>query len=179
MTHNMTRQEFLEFVKPGMALILRGAPGAGKSTLVEGLDRATTMPSYNSATNLEDVHVASADLHRYVDGVYTFDPSKNDEAHAGCLRDFIDFAQTKLTHKSVIVCDNTNTSPTDMAPYTAVARAYGWKPVVVTVLTDPEVAAARNVHGVPANRVYDMYDRVKRTMGHVPSRWTQITVEGA
>jgi hypothetical protein len=47
-----------------------------------------------------------------------------------------------------LIVDNTNTSAIEIAPYVALAAAYGVKVELVTVLIDPNVAAQRNTHGV-------------------------------
>lgn len=173
---HMTVAEFVATVKPGQCLVMRGAPGSGKGTLVEAV---------RTAANLDGrVFVASADYHRMIDGVYTFDASKNDRAHAACLRDFISFADSTDPsfgsgypdhRKDVLVCDNTNINVQEIAPYYAVAKAFGWDPLVVTVQTDPEIAAKRNRHAVPAAHVHHMADRIGRFQ--LPGNYRQVVVE--
>lgn len=172
----MTVAEFVESVKPGQALVMRGAPGSGKSTVVEAL-----RDELARRTPRGRVFVASADAHRMVDGAYVFDASKNDQAHGGCLRDFITHADqadeccvTEM-ERDVLVCDNTNVNVQEIAPYYAVARAFGWEPLVVNVQIDPEVAARRNQHGVPANHVHRMADRIARF--NLPGNYRQVTVQ--
>lgn len=168
--HNvMTRAEFLrDFVEPGMAIILRGAPGSGKSTVVDAL---LSQGKYF-------VEWCSADHHRMKDGKYVFNPAENDNAHGGCMRDFVGGATVFNKEDSVLVVDNTNVMMMEAAPYFSVAKAFGWKPVLVTVLADPETAASRNTHNVPSEKVRDMAKRIEDGNRHVPHHWTHIYIQG-
>lgn len=175
-SHPLTVAEFARFVAAaeadghGLALIMRGAPGSGKSNVVTAVKAAM-------AERKRLVAVASADAHRMVDGKYVFDRDKNDDVHAACLRDFIHSATVgdRYGHDNdVIICDNTNVNTAEIAPYWAVARAYGWFPLIVYVEADPVVAAARNTHGVPAAKVQDMADRIQRFK--LPGVYRQVTV---
>lgn len=162
----MKAQEFLNsFVLPHQALVFRGAPGSGKSSLVQELAKRFTRIAH-----------CSADHHRIVNGVYVFDPKKNQAAHHACLVEFTEAART-ASQWDLLVCDNTNVNLHEAAPYMAVAGAYDWKPVLVTVAADPEAAAKRNLHGVPDLKVKDMYDRIQRSLPHIPKYWAQITIE--
>jgi tRNA uridine 5-carbamoylmethylation protein Kti12 len=170
-SHPISADEFVSTVlQPQMALIMRGAPGSGKSTVVAAVKDAM-------AARSKQVAVASADAHRMVEGRYVFDPKKNDDAHAGCLRDFIHSATVgdRYGHDNdVIICDNTNVNVAEIAPYWAVARAYGWQPLIVYVETDPEVAAKRNIHGVPDAHVHRMAGRIREFK--LPGMYRQLTV---
>lgn len=162
----LTRPEFPQFVKPGMAIILRGAPGSGKSSLLEGI---------REAGDVKNVLVSSADSFRMVDGVYVFDKAKNGEAHGACLRDFIYNAGVLgVKETDIIVSDNTNINVQDIAPYISIAGAFGWQAVIVNLEADPEIAAARNLHGVPPAHVARMHDRMNRFK--LPTAWRQVSV---
>ncbi len=172
-SHPVTPDEFVALLQPGTALIMRGAPGSGKSTVVDKLKARAAAAQPRKLI----VGVASADAHRMVEGKYVFDPKKNDEAHGGCLLDFIHSASVGDRYGKdydFIICDNTNVNLQEVAPYYAIARAYGWHPVVVNVETDPTVAAARNVHGVPEAHVHRMADRIARF--RLPGNYRQVTV---
>jgi hypothetical protein len=126
-------------------VILSGISGSGKSTIAMAL-----------ATNPENGKVwrCSADDH-FVDedGVYKFDFTKLGDAHAACMFKFADLMhEEKMGTGGVVdtlIVDNTNTSAVEIAPYVALAAAYGVKCEIVTILIDPVVAAQRNLHGVP------------------------------
>jgi hypothetical protein len=130
-------------------VIVRGISGSGKS---------------HYASSLAATGVVSAD-NFFVgeDGVYRFDPSKLPLAHAECMLQFIELMREPPTHRLVqftelmreprthrlVVVDNTNTTVAEIAPYMAVAAAYGWHAEIHHVHCDVRVAAARNRHGVP------------------------------
>lgn len=48
-----------------------------------------------------------------------------------------------------VVVDNTNTTVAEIAPYAALALAYGHELEIVTLDCDPAIGAKRNTHGVP------------------------------
>ena len=161
----MNIDDFVATVRPGDALVLRGVPGSGKSTLVKKLSL-----KYRVA-------VASADSHRMVEGRYVFDPTKNGEAHSACMRVFTSRATAEaFKEESVLVADNTNIEVADCAPYYALASAYGWNTKVVTLFADPMVEADRNVHGVPAPRVKEMAERLEKVTPHLPRRWECVEI---
>jgi predicted kinase len=171
-SHPLTVAEFAGFVTAceaegrDLALIMRGAPGSGKSAVVDAV---------KAGIGWDRAFVASADAHRMVEGKYVFDPKKNDDVHAACLRDFVNEATAEPDRRrSVLICDNTNVNTAEISPYWAIARAYGWFPLIVYVETDPGVAAARNTHGVPVAKVLDMADRIQRFK--LPSVYRQVTV---
>lgn len=119
-------------------VILIGISGAGKSTYAKTLPRPI---------------IVSADDFFMVGGEYKFDPSKLDAAHGRCLAAFIETAREyggrTLESEPTLVVDNTNTTLAEIAPYYAIARAYGHQVRIVKFICDPHVAAARNRHGVP------------------------------
>jgi len=120
-------------------IILRGIPGAGKSTFIRR--------KYSKAV------VASADHFFEVDGEYHFQPHKIGEAHGECFRNACAAAQAQVP---LIVIDNTATSAVEVAPYVLLGQAYGYDVQIVTLLVDVNVAAARNVHDVPLAAIKSM-----------------------
>jgi predicted kinase len=122
-------------------VIMRGIPGAGKSTWVRD--------------NMPGALIASAD-HYYTgpDGVYRFDPNKIRDAHNYCLREFL--THLMLGGPQDLVVDNTNVKVFEVAPYYRLAEAFGREVEVVWVDCTADVAAARTVHGVPLETVLRM-----------------------
>ena len=114
-------------------VILRGLPGCGKSTYI--------------GQNFPAAVVASADHYFMVDGEYRFNPALLGEAHGACVRRVIESAQSGAP---LIVVDNTSLSVAEIAPYVAIAQAYGYDAEIITLRCDPVTAANRNIHGVPA-----------------------------
>jgi predicted kinase len=147
-------------------LILSGIPGSGKSTYVK------------SALVGQKAVICSADTYftrNSDDGTYKFDPSKLGLAHGECLKNYAECIRdgSKL---DLIVVDNTNTSELEIAPYVALAAAYGVEVDLVTLLCDPSVAHARNVHGVPLAGCQAMDRRIRDRQ--LPPFWniTQTTI---
>ncbi len=134
--------------------ILRGVSGSGKSTY------AKKVPGV----------VCSADDFFMNEGTYRFNPRFLSEAHAACLRRFVGLM---IRRRSAIV-DNTNTRVIEMAPYVALAQAYGARIQVVTILCDPLVAAKRTRHFVPESTVLKQHQRLMRE--ELPSEWPHIWV---
>lgn len=135
------------------AIILCGIPGSGKSTYAR-----KTYPNHV---------ILSADNYFMIDGVYRYDESKIQEAHSDCLRRFVHECEWGCHN---LVVDNTNTKVTDIAPYHAIATAYGYEVNILVIEADPEVAFQRNVHGVPLEMCRKMALRLKGLV--VPSWWS-------
>ena len=136
-------------------VIMRGCQGSGKSTYVK-----------DNFTNAD--FVVSADSYFEVNGVFRFDGSKLQEAHNRCLRLFVDTVQRGV---QTVVVDNINSLPVHFAPYGALAEAYGYRVRVVTLMIDPEKAAARNIHGVRLKKVLSVHQDVWKRLGTIPNRW--------
>jgi predicted kinase len=129
-------------------LILRGPTGAGKTT-------------YVSLKLGPRVIVFSADkFFTDTGGVYRFDPTRIGDAHAWCYRQVLKAAPLVYEEDTLLVIDNTNISAWEIAPYVALANAYGLDWEILTFWVDPLVAARRNVHGVPASAVMEMHRRL-------------------
>lgn len=137
--------------------ILQGISGSGKSTFARTLS----------------ADVVSADNHFMVDGEYRFDPSRLPDAHAECLMTFL----ACLSSGRNVVVDNTNTTAVEVAPYYALAQAFGADVEIVRVACDPATAAKRTTHGVPEAAVYAMHRRLESFSG--PPWWSIRTVAGS
>lgn len=123
--------------------ILRGISGSGKSTY--------------TTKNHPNAFVASADKY-FVrkDGTYVFDGRALRQAHDWCKAQFESALQRS---EDDVVVDNTNTTLRELNFYVDTAIAYGYTLNVVRLVVDPKIAAARNQHGVPADKVQQMQDR--------------------
>ena len=137
-------------------IILQGVSGSGKSTFSRSLG----------------VDTVSADAHFMVDGEYRFDPSQLSDAHAGCLMAFL----ACLSNGRDVAVDNTNTTAIEVAPYYALALAFGADVEIVRLECDPAVAAKRTTHGVPEAAVHAMHRRLRAFEG--APWWTVRTVDG-
>lgn len=148
--------------------VYRGLPGSGKST------RATAALDEPSKVGCSK-GIFSADK-RMVDedGVYKFDPSKLPEAHGGCLRDFVEMLRNS-SENSLIIIDNTNTTVAEIAPYAALALAYGHDLEIITIEADPVVCAARNIHGVGMETILRMEGAMKKQ--ELPPWWKHTIIQ--
>jgi dephospho-CoA kinase len=140
--------------------IYTGIPGSGKTTVIGKRHRRT-------------VPVCSADhwFMRLKQGVYNYVPAEIGQAHAACLRKFVGLV---IEADIDIVVDNTNTSVAEVAPYAALALAYGREVKIITVECDPEVAFARNVHGVPLQTIKAMHAQLEARV--LAPWWPQETL---
>ena len=130
-------------------VIMQGVSGSGKSTVARKL--VVGQPS---------ARIVSADDYFTHEGVYTFDATKQGEAHQRCLRLFIENCQARL---HLIIVDNVNARELNIAPYMAIAEAYDYDASILRVACNPNVAHARNTHGVPLDHITrwsaDIYGR--------------------
>lgn len=144
-------------------IIVSGISGSGKSTVVKSLISETSV-------------VCSADHFFMVGDRYNFDPKLLGQAHAHCLRKFTDQLIELYDHSyvgvDVIVVDNTNLTAIEMAPYVALAMAYGASVEIITMVCSPELAAKRNTHGVPFPSVQRMYATLQQRQ--FPPHWSSI-----
>lgn len=124
--------------------VLRGIPGAGKSTFVK--------------EHFPNGVVVSADHFFEVKGEYKFDPTRLQEAHGACFRAAI--AAVQAGAKQVVV-DNTSITAAEAAPYVLLGQAHGYVVTVTTLLVDAVAAAQRNVHGVPLDVVRRMDQKLR------------------
>jgi predicted kinase len=118
--------------------LLRGLPGAGKSTLANSL----------GGMQIE------ADKY-FMDGdEYKFDPSKLKEAHAWCQ--FIVEEEMNYLKEERITVSNTFTQEWEMQPYFDLAEKYGYR--VYSLIVENRHGGV-NEHGVPEEKLVQMKNR--------------------
>ena len=117
-------------------ILLRGLPGAGKSTLALLL----------GYTHLE------TDKYFMVEGEYKFDASKLKEAHEWCRSE----CERAMGWELNIVVSNTFTQEWEMEPYFKLAEKYGY--TVFSVVVENR-HGGKNEHGVPEEKVQVMRNR--------------------
>jgi len=83
-------------------------------------------------------------------------------------------AECEADKIEVVFVDNTNIRQRDYAAYYRLAEAYGHAVEIIRVAVDPDVAAARNTHGLSAERVRQMY----ADMDPIPRGWNFQYVTG-
>jgi predicted ABC-type ATPase len=128
-------------------IILSGPSGAGKSTIAKQLTAG--LPSQGYA-------ICSADDYFMQGGVYRFNKSQLDDAHRECFLNFVTAVNLRVP---LVIVDNTNIAGYEIAAYYRYAEAFGYDVSITKLIVRPEVAAARNVHGVPAKAVESMSKR--------------------
>jgi tRNA uridine 5-carbamoylmethylation protein Kti12 len=153
--------------------ILRGIPGSGKSTFAQSLVGNNLARSCGLAGGTV---VVSADDFFMVNGKYQFDATKLGAAHATCFNKFQDALEDP--NVTTVIVDNTNTTVKEMAKYVEAAHGSDNENIEITivkVVCDPEIAAKRNSHGVPVDKVLSMWQRMESNP--VPNDWAVVNVE--
>lgn len=120
--------------------LLRGLPGAGKSTL---------------ASQLSDVHFEADMYFTNENGQYLFNPSEIKKAHAWCQSEV--HTAMILNHTTgdneKIVVSNTFTQGWEMEPYYKLAESYGYR--VFSIIVENR-HGGENQHGVPEDKIEEM-----------------------
>jgi predicted kinase len=125
--------------------LMRGVPGAGKSTKAKEI-----------AASRPGAVIVSAD-HYFTDpqGVYRFDAKKLGEAHHQCRERFVQALTTPGV--DTVIVDNTNTMKSSVFFYCQFARNCGAEIEFVEMPErDVDVLVNRNVHGVPRYAIENM-----------------------
>jgi len=152
-------------------ILMSGISGSGKNTYIVKRFGEKIGPT----TPLNAV-VCSADDYFEKTGSYVFDPSKLGEAHGECLRKFVDYCAESFNGgpngwemPENLVVNNTNLTTEELAPYVAIAAAYGHKVEIVTLHCDPKVAAERSLHVQDIKALNAMQDRLNNRV--IPKFW--------
>ena len=169
--------------------VLRGISGSGKSNqakmiIAEELKLTENDKDVSLETLISNplVRYCSADTYFMKEGVYEYDFSKINEAHDTCLKHYLE-ALTDPTNQLIVV-DNTNTENWEYAPYTALARIYGYEVRIIEVHRDILTCIRENKHKVPASAIKAQYKRFEPTpsrfnvqivrIGKLPNRLTRL-----
>jgi len=140
------------------AIIMRGLPGNGKSTIAGML--ATSSRTEKSV-------ICSADYyHTAPDGSYHWKPENMGKAHEFCRETFKNAVDAGTP---LVIVDNTNTKPSEFEFYANYGKANGYWVVEVTVgdasTKSIENSKKYNTHNVPEETIEGMARRFQ--FGHV------------
>lgn len=139
-------------------MILRGVPGSGKSTYA-----AKIMERFSSLYKATTCKCSADDYFVGKDGVYRFDASKLFAAHNQCRARALAAMRTGI---DLVIIDNTNTHIKEMKPYLEIAKEFGYIVRVKVIGENDEdfikLCILRNVHGVPAESIKRMAERLKQ-----------------
>lgn len=131
-------------------VILRGIPGAGKSTKAKALLNESKVGGM----------ICSTDNFFIVNGHYKFDATKLGINHGKCFAQFTEALGWKVP---LVILDNTNIKRKDFAHYVTAAKNAGYEveEIVVGSFDDEfiKLCDQRNVHGVPVRNI----ERMART----------------
>ena len=125
------------------ALIIRGLPGSGKTTLAQ-----TVAPDANVA--------ADQWFGRHNDGV--FDPALLPRAHEWC---FNMFASMIVDGQDIVAVHNTFTTRAEYEAYVDYAKQFGY---TVHVMTIENVQCTESIHNVPWKTIDKMETRYELTL---------------
>ena len=123
--------------------LLRGLPGAGKSTL---------------ASQLSDVHFEADMYFTNENGQYVFNPSEIKKAHEWCqnqVNTAMILNHTTGVNESIVV-SNTFTQSWEMEPYYKLAESYGYR--VFSLIVENR-HGGENLHSVPEDKIEAMRTR--------------------
>ncbi len=156
--------------------ILRGVPGAGKSTYSKNLAiehfaylHKNGLPKFFRVFSADDYFIG-------VNNKYSFDAKKLGKAHKACLNNFMAAMAVLPDSDEILVIDNTNTTLREITTYVDICLAKEVPFEIVTIAVPVEIAAHRNVHNVPVDKVYSMHRRLLEAK--IPKEWPQIVVVG-
>lgn len=126
-------------------IIMRGTSGSGKSTFAKALAQRINAVIVSADDHFVDMH-----------GQYCFDPRRLPAAHNRCFDKFLKC----LKNSEHVIVDNTNAHARDAQQYVNAAHDAEYDITIVEMMTPVNVAATRNIHGVPETSVQRQASRM-------------------
>jgi predicted kinase len=136
-------------------VILRGAPGSGKSTFIQ--------------KNISDVIICSADDYHMKNGEYKFDVNNLRNAHRECMKKFKNALKQSAP---LVVVDNTNTKCSEMKYYIRLAKKLNYDIRIIRMVMPTERLLGRNIHNVPDAIVEKFNNRIQ----DIPKEWNIVEI---
>jgi predicted kinase len=135
----MTEKDIPQLIDQNAVFMLRGLPGAGKTTWAEKTFKGKMFSIYSADHYFEQN-----------DGSYFFEKEKIGKAHGECLKRFVLGLNHygSLSYNCPLVVDNTNLFALDLSPYVNLAQAYERKWCIITFHVEAHIAFKRQKHGV-------------------------------
>lgn len=138
-------------------VIMRGAPGSGKSYLARIIVETTVGTKYpNNYAN----HIFSSDDHMQINGRYHYNVNRLDEVH---MKNQTRVYKAVNEGRSPVIVDNTNMKTWEMFAYVRDAVVNGYIIEVVEPSNpwskNPSQLAKRNSHGVPKDKIQNMLQK--------------------
>lgn len=160
-------------------IILIGVSGSGKDTWIR--ENYTTKQGRGDL----DALVFSADDH-FTDekGNYVFKPEELGLAHGRCLRGFVETLTFDRPYNEAslggdecpIIINNTNTTVGEIAPYAALAFAYGCEVEFIFFDAPVEVCVKRNTHNVLEHTIRRKADNINALRKEWLPHWGKPTI---
>lgn len=138
-------RNLVTFPKVKVLVLLRGVPGAGKSTVADSMSSGI-------------YPVLAADDYFMVNGEYRFDPAKLGKAHKSCQRRCK--AHMERGARKIFV-NNTFVKAKDMNPYVKMAQEHGY---IVFSLVVENRHGGRDVHNVPEDALVRMEESLRNNL---------------
>ena len=123
-------------------ILLRGVPGAGKTTLAEFIEEQT-----------DGVAIAADDFFYTDSGEYVFQPEKLHEAHKHC---FHRAELAIIAGSDTIIIHNTLTTEREILPYQELAERHGY--MFISLIVENRHGGA-SLHDVPEHTIAKMVNR--------------------
>jgi tRNA uridine 5-carbamoylmethylation protein Kti12 len=131
--------------------LIRGCPGAGKSTLAKKL------------MNNNSAHYEADMFWKLFDGTYRFDFKKLTYAHQWCLSNVA--AEFESQDVAKVIVSNTFTTTSEIMPYITLAEVYKVPVKIINVRTQ-----FKSVHDVPEATI----EKMKNRWQEIPDNWNCV-----
>lgn len=148
-------------------IIMRGAPGIGKSTYIKN--------NYPNSVICSADHFFLNDKNEYI-----FNKNLLGIAHKTCY----DKVESYLKDKDnlpkeieFIVVDNTNTRLREINPFVKLAEQYSVPFELITLIAPIESFCRRNIHDVGENTVREMHERIMQVNANIPKHWPHKIID--